>query len=136
MTSILGYPILEWVFWINVGIFTAVIQYLMWRRIYDKEHEKAAKEYEEKKALLNERRAKIEKEYEEQKALLQDEKEYLEYKALLKVLSCDECGIRVDGHADGWHDHSKHGELTVCIDCSDICEACGPDEPCECEVVM
>ena len=123
MTSILGYPVLEWVFWINVGIFTAVIQYLMWRRIYYKEYEKAAKEYEEKKTLLNERRAKIEKEYEEQKALL-------------KVLSCDECGIRVDGHADGWHDHSKHGELTVCIDCSDSCGDCGWGEPCECKVVM
>ena len=109
MTSILGQPVLEWVFWINVGVFTAVIQYLMWRRIFEKEN---------------------------QKALSEIEKKYQERKALLKVLSCDECGIRVDGHADGWHDHSKHGELTVCIDCSDSCGYCGWGEPCECEEIM
>ena len=117
MTSILGYPVLEWVFWINVSIFTTVIHYLMWRRIFEKENQKAVTE--------------IEKKYQERRALI--EKKYQERRALLEVLSCDECGIRVDGHADGWHDHSKHGELTVCIDCSDICGDCGPDEPCECE---
>ena len=32
---------------------------------------------------------------------------------------CDNCNKRVDGVVDGWHDHSVHGELTVCSECSD-----------------
>ena len=32
---------------------------------------------------------------------------------------CDNCNERVDGIVDGWHDHSVHGELTVCFECRD-----------------
>ena len=32
---------------------------------------------------------------------------------------CDNCHKEVDGIVGGWHDHSVHGELSVCYECSD-----------------
>jgi hypothetical protein len=33
---------------------------------------------------------------------------------------CDACKEYVDGEMDGWHDHSVHGELSVCYKCGDM----------------
>ena len=32
---------------------------------------------------------------------------------------CDECEGVVDGNAEGWHDHTVHGEGNVCENCCD-----------------
>ena len=33
---------------------------------------------------------------------------------------CDNCNCVVCGEVEGWYDHSIHGELTVCSECSDV----------------
>ena len=87
-----------------------------------KENEKLKKDLEHaKQAIISLTKVaekgeeKLKKEREEAK-VLEDWKSTMESNG---YGICEECGVIVNGECEGWHDHSKHGYLSVCDGCGD-----------------
>ena len=90
------------------GILQTVIEFL-------ENNEQNGDDFTKEKQCINDILVDYESALDEIKILRDTENTYI----LDGYGLCDECARVVCGEVEGWHDHTVHGELSVCCDCSD-----------------